>query len=460
MSSLGTAQVIVRAGAPNAATTSVFSGVVRETLAGVDTVSPIAADVRHAVAGARDVVEALLRLHDAPAVDVDAVLGHDRTVFLPSTATTLDELRAATVAAVTPESRDALGKLSYAVDDAASRAVASFPARVDAARALKLGLPAAASIDALVRQYAEDFPDALAPGVALGPPAAAAAADDGAAVALVTGGGSGIGRAVAIRLARGGWAGDGKVRIVVTGRRAAALEETAALARAACPDADVVVAPADLREPRDVERLFAGLARCDLLFNNAGVNVGPTPTDQMSLDDWRWVVGTNLDAAFHVAREAFKLMMTHGGGRIVGNGSVSAATPRPGSIAYTASKHAMTGLTKSLALDGRPHNIAAGQIDFGNVVSAISAKMVTGRVELHRIIAHERFASGRAHLDFNTGHWHAPGRRICRVGAADVRGRRGRRGFLYGSASALGERALHDSHGHAHAARGSGLGIC
>ena len=94
--------------------------------------------------------------------------------------------------------------------------------------------------------------------------------------------------------------------------------------------------------------------------------------------DWRWVVGTNLDAAFHVAREAFKLMTTHGGGRIVNNGSVSAAAPRPGSVAYTASKHAVTGLTKSLALDGRPFDIAAGQIDFGNVVSAISDGMATG----------------------------------------------------------------------------------
>ena len=121
---------------------------------------------------------------------------------------------------------------------------------------------------------------------------------------------------------------------------------------------------------RDVTRLFARSKRCDLLFNNAGVNVPPTSVEDMSLSKWRWVVGTNLDAAFHVAREAFKLMTTHGGGRIVNNGSVSAAAPRPGSVAYTASKHAVTGLTKSLALDGRPFDIAAGQIDFGNVVSA------------------------------------------------------------------------------------------
>ena len=144
------------------------------------------------------------------------------------------------------------------------------------------------------------------------------------------------------------------------------------------PDADVVCVPTDVTRERDVTRLFARSKRCDLLFNNAGVNVGPTSVEDMSLSDWRWVVGTNLDAAFHVACEAFKLMTTHGGGRIVNNGSVSAAAPRPGSVAYTASKHAVTGLTKSLALDGRPFDIAAGQIDFGNVVSAISDGMATG----------------------------------------------------------------------------------
>ena len=153
------------------------------------------------------------------------------------------------------------------------------------------------------------------------------------------------------------------------------MQETAALCG---PDADIVCMPTDVTRERDVARLFAKLTRCDLLFNNAGVNVPPTSVERLSLRDWRWVVGTNLDAAFHVAREAFKLMATHGGCRIVNNGSVSAAAPRPGSVAYTSSKHAMTGLTKSLALDGRPFDIAAGQIDFGNVVSAISDGMATG----------------------------------------------------------------------------------
>ena len=119
-----------------------------------------------------------------------------------------------------------------------------------------------------------------------------------ARVALVTGGGSGIGRAVAVRLAAGGWP-DAAPVVVVAGRRRAPLEETAALAEAAHPGCAVVVAPADLTDPKDVERLFAELPRCDLLFNNAGVNVPPTSVEDMSLDAWRYVVGTNVDAAFH-----------------------------------------------------------------------------------------------------------------------------------------------------------------
>ena len=116
------------------------------------------------------------------------------------------------------------------------------------------------------------------------------------------------------------------------------------------------------------------------LFNNAGANVPPTAVDEMSYKDWRNVVGINLDAAFHVARNACVLMKEQSpqGGRIINNGSISAVTPRPGSIAYTASKHGVTGITKSIALDGRPYNIACGQIDYGNVVSAISAGMAVG----------------------------------------------------------------------------------
>ena len=362
--------VVVRAGAPNAATTGVFSGVVRETLAGADTVSPVAGDVPHAVAGARNAVASLVAAHESPAALVDDVLGFDRTVFINSTAVSLDDLTAAVTAAVAPESRAKLGTVRFAVDDELSKAVGSFPIRVDASRAAKLGFPEASSPKDLVREYMEDFPDALAPGVApstVADPPRPAVPADAERVAVVTGGGSGIGRAVALRLAKGDWT------VVVAGRTLETLRETAALAGPA-----VVPVVCDVTSERDVEALFAALPRCDLLFNNAGVNVPPTSVEAMSMEDWRWVVGTNVDAAFHVAREAFRLMKRRGGGRIINNGSVSATTPRPGSTAYTASKHAITGLTKAIALDGRACSVACGQIDYGNVVSPLSAGMATG----------------------------------------------------------------------------------
>jgi len=175
------------------------------------------------------------------------------------------------------------------------------------------------------------------------------------------------------------------VGLVLTGRRLEVLQETAQAVAEAHGDAvSVLIHPADLSRPADVASLFDAVGghfgRLDLLFNNAGANVPPTPFDEMGYDDWRHVVGINLDAAFHVAREAYRMMRDQApqGGRIINNGSISATTPRPGSVAYTASKHAITGLTKSIALDGRAHGVACGQIDYGNVVSAISAGMAVG----------------------------------------------------------------------------------
>ncbi|KAH8069579.1 GDP-mannose 4,6 dehydratase [Aureococcus anophagefferens] len=269
--------VVVRAGAPNAATTGVYSGVVRETLAGVDTASPIAGGVKHA-----------------------------------------------------------------------------FPVRVDAARAEKLGFPAPGSADDLVREYMEDFPEARAGARAPAPPAPLVPADAARRARH--------GRRQRHRPRRRGPTGRGRL----DGRRARGrrrgpaprLEETAALAEAAHPGCSVVVAPADLTDPKDVEHsvLRRGRVSRDVDRKNDEPS-SPTPA---------------------VAREAFRLMKGHGGGRIVNNGSVSAQTPRPGSSAYTASKHAVSGLTKSLALDGRAHGIACGQIDYGNVVSPLSAAMATG----------------------------------------------------------------------------------
>jgi NAD(P)-dependent dehydrogenase (short-subunit alcohol dehydrogenase family) len=188
-------------------------------------------------------------------------------------------------------------------------------------------------------------------------------------VAIVTGGGTGIGRAVALGLLADGW------RVAVAGRRPEALEAT--LAAATAPADRMLAVPADVADERAVAELFARTAqrfgRLDLLFNNAGAFGPSVPPDEVALADWQAVVATNLTGAFLCARAAFAAMRRQDppGGRIINNGSISAHVPRPNAIAYTATKHAVTGLTRSLALDGRPHGIACGQIDIGNAATEL-----------------------------------------------------------------------------------------
>ncbi len=195
-------------------------------------------------------------------------------------------------------------------------------------------------------------------------------------IALVTGAGSGIGRACAIALAEDGW------DVVLTGRRASALHETVSEAGEA--GGNMLVEPADVTDPAAVEKLFAEIAkvhgRVDMVFNNAGSFGKADTVGDMSWENWRSVVGVNLDGAFLVAKHAFAMMRDQQprGGRIINNGSISAHVPRPGSAAYTASKHAITGLTKSISLDGRPFNIACSQIDIGNAASAMTDAMKKG----------------------------------------------------------------------------------
>ncbi|WP_457029492.1 SDR family oxidoreductase [Kitasatospora sp. P5_F3] len=195
-------------------------------------------------------------------------------------------------------------------------------------------------------------------------------------VAVVTGAGSGVGRAVALELAAHGW------RLMLAGRRAEPLDAVAAEAAEAGPGALAV--PTDVTDPAAVDALFAATAehfgRIDLLFNNAGTFGPPTPLEDLPVADWRAVVDLNLTGAFLCAQGAFRLMKRQDpqGGRIINNGSISAHTPRPGSIAYTATKHAVTGLTKSLSLDGRQYRIACGQIDIGNAATDMTAAMSTG----------------------------------------------------------------------------------
>ena len=205
--------------------------------------------------------------------------------------------------------------------------------------------------------------------------------------ALVTGAGSGIGRAAALALLAAGW------RVALAGRRADALEQTRTLAGEAASRALAVAT--DVTNEAQVKALFAAIreafGRLDLLFNNAGMGGPPVSFDQITLEQWRKVAAVNLDGAFLCAREAFALMRAQDpmGGRIINNGSISAHAPRPNSAPYTATKHAITGLTKALALDGRPYDIACGQIDIGNAASDMASVMLRGVPQANGAIAPE-----------------------------------------------------------------------
>ena len=205
-------------------------------------------------------------------------------------------------------------------------------------------------------------------------------------VALVTGAGSGIGRAVALGLQADGYS------VVIAGRRAEALRETAAIA---CGGPGMLVVPTDVGQPDSVRRLFETLrdahGRLDLLFNNAGAGAPAIPMEDLTFEQWRAVVDVNLTGSFLCAQEAIRMMKAQDprGGRIVNNGSISAHTPRPFSAPYTATKHAITGLTKSISLDGRAHDIVCGQIDIGNAATSMTERMAAGILQANGAVAPE-----------------------------------------------------------------------
>ena len=198
-------------------------------------------------------------------------------------------------------------------------------------------------------------------------------------VAVVTGAGSGIGREVTLALLEFGYS------VVLAGRRAEALEATIADSEAV-PDATLAV-PADVADPAAVDALFDAtlerFGRVDLLFNNAGLFGRPAPFEDYARAEWRAVVDVNLHGAFLCAQRAYRAMKEQDprGGRIINNGSISAHTPRPNAVAYTATKHAITGLTKQLALEGRAHGIACGQIDVGNAATEMTAGIARGALQ-------------------------------------------------------------------------------
>ncbi len=206
-------------------------------------------------------------------------------------------------------------------------------------------------------------------------------------VAIVTGAGTGIGKAVAVALLQDGY------RVALAGRRKEPLEQAAAAAGAAATRALVV--PTDVSNPHAVHALFErtkeAFGRLDLLFNNAGINAPGISLEELSYEQWRSVVDINLTGAFLCTQEAFRIMKSQDprGGRIINNGSISAHAPRPNSTPYTATKHAITGLTKSTSLDGRKYDIACGQIDIGNAATELAARMAKGVMQANGSVAVE-----------------------------------------------------------------------
>jgi NAD(P)-dependent dehydrogenase (short-subunit alcohol dehydrogenase family) len=204
--------------------------------------------------------------------------------------------------------------------------------------------------------------------------------------AIITGAGTGIGKATALAFLRDGW------HVVLAGRRVDLLMQTESEAP---QGARVLVVPTDVTDPESVKELFRRtleeLGRLDVLFNNAGTGAPSVPLEELSFEEWKRVVDVNLTGAFLCTQQAFRLMKSQRpqGGRIINNGSISAHAPRPNSAPYTSTKHAITGLTKSVALDGRPFNIACGQIDIGNAATALTERMKDGIIQPHGAIAPE-----------------------------------------------------------------------
>ena len=209
--------------------------------------------------------------------------------------------------------------------------------------------------------------------------------DSKSKIAIVTGAGSGVGRAAALALLGDGYS------VALAGRRKDALEETASMAASADK---ALVAPTDVSDKASVEALFAqtksAFGRLDVVFNNAGTNT-PGALEDLTAEAWQGVVDVNLTGVFYCIQEAFKAMKSQDpmGGRIINNGSISAYAPRPGSIAYTATKHAVSGLTKTASLDGRKYDIAVGQIDIGNAETPMAARMADGVPQANGEIAAE-----------------------------------------------------------------------
>jgi len=386
--------VIVRPGQPNAATTSIYSGVLREPLHGVDVEIPIERHLAHAVTSTRAVVKNLVLLHEAVWPDIV-----DRAVNLPSISITLQELVDGLYRVVDPEDYGKLGKISDKIDPFLNGVVGGMALKQMAhERALSLGLVEVPTVDTIIREFLQDYGGGAVVQAAPLTDVQPVMSPAERRVAVVTGAGSGIGQISALAL----MVKAGFNTLVLVGRRREALEQTrsalmtAALAGGGGGNAkEILMFVCDITVEADVVRLFAEVetkfGRCDLVFNNAGCGAPPVPMEDLPLEKWQQCFDVNVTGSFLCCREAFRLMKKQvpRGGRIINNGSVSSERPRLNSCAYTASKHAVKGLTKSAALDGRAFDIACGQIDVGNALTEMSVGLTKGALQANGEIVAE-----------------------------------------------------------------------
>uniref|UniRef100_A0A7S4M5Y4 NAD-dependent epimerase/dehydratase domain-containing protein n=1 Tax=Odontella aurita TaxID=265563 RepID=A0A7S4M5Y4_9STRA len=449
--------VVVRAGRPNAATTGCFSGVVRETLGGIDSILPIGPDVKHAVTGMRNAVDALRTLHDLPTSRVEEALGYDRTVFLPATALSLSDLEDATKDAVSPLSRKLLGRVEYTVDEFLSGVVGGFPTRIDAGRARELGVGPPPTPEDIVRDYAASFPEALAPGLELSPKAASAASADGSenkdnddddddnnnVVAVITGAGSGIGRAVALRLAQGGWG----PRPALDQKK----EDSALLPR---PRGTAEGTIGGDGGPRTIDRRDG--VDVDRIRRRHGRDGGPE-----SLSTGRRYVRSRRSAVQQRGyerpprrrRRLFRLRLSQNSG----HESDGVLPVRAGGHADHVVAASAGGTDHQQRFDQR-----APSPSRGSGIHLLQARRDridqdagVGGTTPRRRRRSDRFRErhhGRERSDPG-GHGSSAGGRYDSEGAADVGCRRGRYGGRHGGPSVGGQRSVHDRHGDEYAVR-------
>lgn len=403
--------IIVRAGLPNAATTSCFSSIIREPLNNVNVIIPVDPTIVHAVTSTRCAILSIICCHNISKLISNTILGdYDRTIFIPAIPISLQQLHDALDSIIIMKessNKSHLGTITYELDERISNIVASFPIRIDAYRAKQLGVPEPPmNAKQMIYEYIQDFPYAISSNLVFDTPTTSTIMANSTTIAtattpnrifpdrniitpntriaIITGGGSGIGQAVTKRLIEKkdneyDWI------VVIVGRTLEKLYETKNLLQNNNDQMKCICIVLDVTIENDVKRvitlIYNEYHRIDLLFNNAGMNIKANSIEEVDVKDFISILQTNVIGPFICTKEVMKYMIQNGnGGRIINNGSISCTTPRPHSVGYTTSKHALLGLTKCIALDGRQYNIACSHIDFGNVMTQLSSNTNTSSI--------------------------------------------------------------------------------